>query len=79
MPNAPLADELQRPGGRQRSGPPPGDERVRSAAAGEGVQHWPGWLGIVARPAATGAPGGLAAVGELQAEPERIGGTRLGH
>jgi hypothetical protein len=28
------------------------------------------WLGIVVRPGAAGAAGGLAAVGELQAEPE---------
>jgi hypothetical protein len=41
----PFADELQRPGGRQRPGPPPGDEGVRSVAAGEWVQQRPGWSG----------------------------------
>src|SRR6516164_9654208 len=46
----PLADELQRPAGRQWPRPPPGDERVRSAAAGEWVQHRPRWLGVVVRP-----------------------------
>ena len=43
---------------------------MRSAAAGERVQDRARWLGIVVRPAAAGAAGGLAAVGELQAEPE---------
>jgi hypothetical protein len=42
---------------------------VRSAAARERVQDRPLGLGIVVRPAA-GSPGGLAAVGELQPEPE---------
>jgi hypothetical protein len=69
----PFADELQWPGGRQRPGPPPGDEGVRSAAASERVQHRPGWLAIVVWPAA-GAPGGLAAVGELQAEAKGVAG-----
>ena len=41
---------------------------------GERIKHRPRWLGIVVRPAAAGAPGGLAAVGELQAEPERAAG-----
>lgn len=40
------------------------------SAVGERVQDRPRWLGIGVRPAAAGAPGGLAAVGELQAEPE---------
>src|SRR2546430_10326610 len=66
----PFADELQRPGGRQRPSPPPGDERARAAPTGERVQHWPRWLGIAVRPAGAWAPSGLAAVGELQPEPE---------
>lgn len=51
-----------------------GNERVRSAAAGEREQHWPRWLGIVLWRAAAGAPGGLSAVGELQAGPEGVPG-----
>jgi hypothetical protein len=47
---------------------------MRSAAAGERVQDRPGRLGVVVRPAAAGAPGGLGSVGELQAEPERAPG-----
>ena len=66
----PLADELQWPAGRQRPRPPPGQERVRPAAASERVQDWPRWFGVVVRPAAAGTPGGLAAIGELQAKPE---------
>jgi hypothetical protein len=73
----PLADELQRPGGRQRPGPPPGYERVRAAGACERVPDRPRWFGIVVWPAATGSAGGLAAVGELQAEAE--GAPGCGH
>ena len=69
----PLADEFQRPLGRQRPGPPPGDERVRATAPGEREQDRPRGFGIVVWPAA-GAPDGLAAVGELQAEAERSPG-----
>jgi hypothetical protein len=66
----PLADELKRPGRRQRPRLPPGDEGVRSAAAGEQVKDRPGRLGIALLPVAAWATGGLPAVGELQAEPE---------
>src|SRR2546429_9948426 len=66
----PSADELQRPGGRQRPGPPPGDERVRAAPTGERGEHWPRWLGIAGRPAGAWAPSGPAAVGERQPAPE---------
>ena len=43
---------------------------MRPAAPGERVQDRPRRLGVVVRPAAAGAPGDLAAIGELQAEPE---------
>ena len=43
---------------------------MRPAATGERVQHRPRRLGIAVRPAAAGASCSLAAVGELQAEPE---------
>ena len=75
MPNAGHSrPDSSGPAGGSGHGPPPGDERVRSAAAGELVQHRPRRLGIVVRPAAAGAPGGRAAVGEVQAEPEGAAG-----
>ena len=43
--------------------------RIRPSADHPG-EHRPRWLGIAVRPAAAGAPDGLAAVRELQAEPE---------
>ena len=43
---------------------------MRAAPTGERVQHWPRWLGIAVRPAGAWALSGLAAVGELQPEPE---------
>jgi hypothetical protein len=47
-----------------------------TATAGERVQDRPRWLGIALPSATAGSPGGLAAVGELQAEPEGVPGRR---
>jgi HhH-GPD superfamily base excision DNA repair protein len=63
-----LADELQRPVGRQRPCPPPQEQIVRRPAAAARSQDRPGWLGVIGRPPA----GDHAAVGELQTDLERL-------
>src|SRR5258708_1713802 len=65
----PLADDLQRPAGRQWPRPPPREMRARTAAAQERPQDRPRRLGVVVWPPAAVAADDLPAIRQLHPPP----------